>query len=821
MPLAISDNLKNSLSRPDPVYKKTIELYRQVWGGSSYAYDTATDITEYLTEDSAGTIMWKLDKEDYGVFNLDNVTLTFRNERNQWKQDNPKGLFPSGKLINQSKIIIKIGAQLVDGTYETLRSFTGYISGDPDYSPEEKTVSMTLVSAMSIFEKTSAEGISTAVTNEKHAYSAADVVAYNTAQNGVAAVGLTVKRGVTADGASAASEIKPTTGYSISNQNQTALPLTVTLVTALTATESLWITYKYWYQNKLLEWLAEQVMNLCGISSYSISPAVFSSNVENTWDFNSQADWDTCTKSNIDTITTPGSFKIGLLDNFGDGDYTANPAWIVKPKTSDNDFTISNGILTMVSSAQGNSFLKLNSTQTIGSWQFRAWPTAGVSNSSSVWIMAQTESTNLLPEEGYFVRCDRAYVQLYAWGATSDTLMISVAYTATASDVIRVSRSAVGAFELFINEVSRGTANNTTWTTSQGIYWRAKNDTDGVNTQYFDDFYFWLGGTTIGTGILTSPVKDASISVSSWGNLTAIYTGNGATVALETYTSDSSDFSTGNDAAGWVALSATGLILSAVKRYIKFRVTASLGSFFDPVLTPSFDQISVKYYTSATTIDLLNLSGMTCRQLLDLITEMPAYEMGFKADDTFIYRSRFTSVPPILDLRSETNIKTVRNLSDGIDRVKNRVIADFGIYQKVSDASADTEPNSITKYGTREYSVSASNLLPAANVNLAYAISPTILNYTKTPRRRCTVESKFILHLELGDKVRVYYDEPAAFRQWKWGDRDVVYGQADLEYFNAATPAARLNLWGVVMRVEGVSFDMMNWTTEFDLVEVI
>ena len=825
----VSANLIASLDRSNPEYKATIELYRQLWVGGVYVYDTAIDITDYLTEDSAGTIMWKLDKEDYGVFTLDNVTLTFRNDRNQWRQGNPKGLFPAGSLINQSKIIVRIGAKLADGTYEVVRSFTGYIASDPDVDPETKSVSMTLVSRMEIFEKKSAEDISNPVPDEEHAYTAPGIFAYDTVNVGVAAVKLVVKRGLTADGAAGATEIKPTTGYEISNQNKKDLPLTVTLVTALTATESIWITYIYWHQDKLLGWLAEQVMTLCGVTSYAISPAVFSGNAEVIWDFNSQAEWDTCTKTNIDTITAPGSFKLGVLDDFKDGDYTAAPAWEVRNLKSGSSIAVVSGNLQFTTSNTDatSNVLKLASTRALGSWQFRAWTQTVPQSTIHVWIMGDTETVggvnNGVPQAGYFLDCS-VYYGLTLKRADGTILINATALTIISTDVIRVSRTAGGHFELFVNEVSYGTATDNTYTTSAGIYLRTAGYSGGFGVttyQFFNDLHFWADGTTPGSAVMESPIKDCGASVKSYGTLAVTDTVNGATIAIETYSSGSADFSTDNDPAGWVAISGTGLILSLVKRYLKFRVTGTVASMVYPLLSPVFDQITVKYYTDATTIDLVDLTGLSCRQVLDLVAEMPAFELGFKSNDTFIYRPRTTGVGPILDLRSDTNIKLVRNLVDGVDRVKNRIVAEFGIYRVIADASADAAPNSMTKYDTREYPVSASNLLPAENVNLAYAVAPTILAYTKNPRRRCTIETKFILHLELGDKVTVYYDEPTALRQWHYDDTDVAYDQPDLEYYEDEDVPLRLNLWGVVMRVEGVEFDFQNWTTSFDLVEVI
>ena len=836
MPQAISDNLKSAFNRPNPVYKKTIELYRQAWSGSAYVYDSAIDITDYLTEDSSGTIMWKLDKEDYGVFNLDNVTLTFRNDRNQWKQDNPKGLFPSGKLVNQSKIIIKIGAQLADGTYETLRSFTGYISGDPDYNPEEKTVSMTLVSAMSIFEKKSAEEISTLVTDELLGQDSG--TEFTTDNNGVGII-VIVKRGTTLGGST---EIKPTTDYTTSDLNKKSLPLKITLLAALTSGEKLYCSYRYWHQDKLMEWLAEQVMTLCGISSYQISPAIFYNSVSNTWTQTEQADWEASSLVNIDTTSNPGSFKRKwfLIDDFSDGNYTSNPVWNVDT----GSWSVSSSKLTASPTWGAPARIRLSYLRgkSSGTWSFKMGHVFNYACRTRIRFFATHYIGVYYHGRALSLGYDGSTIslistQLANYGYTDiETVIASVAGTISITDIMCVSfDKQTGDAKVYKNGTLILSANATNLITNDSledfsIYTipdlpgsGTPPDPPATLTFTFTDLYFTDAPATINTSeyntdcSLTSVIYDMGSSLTSINNLTNIYTLNNGVIVVSTFTSDSSDFSTGNDTQGWVQIGDTGTIYSAIKRYIKFKVEITATIPADPIM----DNMVLEYFTSTTLIDLVNLTNMTCRQVLDLITELPAYEMGFKADDTFIYRPRSTSVPPILDLTSDINIKTVRNLSDGIDRVKNRVVAEFGVYRRVSDASADTDPNSITKYGTREYSVSASNLLPADNVNLAYAVAPTILAYTKTPRRRCTVETKFILHLELGDKVTVYYDEPTALRRWKWGDRDVRYGQADLEYHNDSTLSDRYNLWGVIMRVEGVEFDFQKWTTSFDLVEVL
>ena len=391
-----TENLKKSLDRQTPVYGKSIMLYRKLWTGSAYVFDTPVEILDEIID--AGKIMWKLDKEGFNVWSVGNTTLTIRNHRNQWKQNNPKGFFPSGYLLHGSKVVIRAGAQLADGTFENPYIFTGYITTDPIKGTAEKTAVITLEASMAIFGMFNAEEISNPIIDEQHDYSAPDIVDYNTINNGVAAVGFVVKRGATAGGAGLATEIFPTTGYTIQNQNLKTLPITVTLVSALTDTESLWFTYKYWYQDKTLEWLVAQVCALCGVTSTSITPAIFSSSAETIWDFNSQADWNTCTLSNIDTITTPGSFKIGLIDDFGDGDYTANPSW----ELIIGDASIESGHLKLSwNGTHSSSTVKLPFTTMVGNWQFRMW--SNTFSNARFWIIGGTPNVFNILDDGYYI----------------------------------------------------------------------------------------------------------------------------------------------------------------------------------------------------------------------------------------------------------------------------------------------------------------------------------------------------------------------------------------------------------------------------------
>jgi len=105
--------------------------------------------------------------------------------------------------------------------------------------------------------------------------------------------------------------------------------------------------------------------------------------------------------------------------------------------------------------------------------------------------------------------------------------------------------------------------------------------------------------------------------------------------------------------------------------------------------------------------------------------------------------------------------------------------------------------------------------------NLAIAVAPTVYAYTKNAKRRVTVDAKFNLSLELGDRVTVNYPEGEIFTLWKWGDGNAAYGNEGFRYYSGASLPGAMLLAGVDMRVEGIELDLETWRTRYDLVEVL
>ena len=791
---SVTDALKSSFASQTPVYASKVELYRQVWTGSAYIYDTAIDITSQIID--AGPIMWKLDKEGFNQWTLDNTTLTVRNDRQQWKMGNPKGYFPDTYLRNNSKIKIYSGVQLADATLERPQIFTGYIKQDPIMDSGNKTAAITLTGSMSIFERFNAEDISTTVTNEL--LGSGSGTTFNTAQNGVAGVSVVVKRGPTADGASAATVIKPTTNYTATNSDTKGVPLTIVLVEALTATQSAWITYKYWYTDRTLEWLVLQVMTLAGVTDYSIMPANFSTNIPSLWAQTSYADWATWTRTNIG-IHASGFFeKCFLFSDFSSG----LTGW-----STSGSVVVTGGYLQVSGGAAGKCYAWKSLYKSTGTWRWRAWIDHQPNDErEGMWFFTYELGYSFPAAYGITFNAGRAYFSRQESNGYIQvtTRLVDLGVAALSSwHEWRVTRTAAGVWNIYHDEVLVGTTTATTYADASFFYVASTGNsiyriddiqvTDNINDVYSFD------GSASATSI--SPIYDMGAGLFSLGSITAQYTANLGTVTISTHTSGTSDFSSDNDPAGFLQISNTGRMVSAVKRYLKIKV---LIQGLGPTGSPTIDSLSTSYYSSSISVSLVNLTGLNCLQLLDSISLKCNYERGFTAVDKFIFQQRTTTLPAVMELRSPTNIFKLQNIVDGVDRVYNYITAEIGAYSSVSSAEGDTEPNSIKKYGKIIYAVPVDALLPPVNANVTFAMTSTILAYTKNPRRRCQAIGVLNTYLELGDKITLYFEEPSAFRSWKWGDTDVEWGQPDIEYHDEAYKKSRIAFWGVDFRIEGM-----------------
>jgi len=823
----ITDNLKNSLSRNTPVYKKTVNLYRRYWNGSTYVYATVEDITDEVVD--IGNILWKLDIEGYAEWKLDNVTLTFRNDRNQWKQGNLKGHWTGDYILNQSRIIILVGAQLADGTYETIKQFSGYISGDSIFNPENKTVEITLISAGSILANSDAAEISNLITDEEVGQRAGTV--FETAYKGVGKI-IEVKRGRIGHGPSLATTLIAKKEYTISNLDDKDARATITLTDDLSHSfsgdDALWVTYRYWYTEKEINWIIQQFLDDLGLTGYTIEDTVFSETVKIYNDLKSTYLLKFGTKSNTDIYTTDGKIRLGIpvFDDFSDDEHTSNPTWVGDGGGAVDEYIKVIDKVLVISDALpiATQTISAASSQYTGTWELN-YKFSDAPNSSFYFRFISSVNT-IAAGNGYTLLINPADSGTIEFHRNDGPATATLLKNYTSSDILsndwntfRITRDGSGNFNIYLNESLIISATDTTHNSSS--YLQMKTSGGSQRKTYIN----YIGATStvlasgnyLSTGTYNSNIFDCTAGITSFDILKYESTKPANTsITIETYSSGSSDFSSDNDPAGWVAIGSDGAIGSAVKRYFQFRVVLTTT---DSAATPDVSEIIFYYFSKQIRFDLVVLSGFSYLSAIAEYAKLCNYEFGFSSDNKFFYRARTVS-SSVLDIKSDTNLIRMENFNDGIDRIYNVVIATVGDYEETATAENDAEPNSVTKYGTRIFSADSTLVIPD-NLDISRALAPTILVYTKSPRRRLRLRTQFLPQLELGDKVTVYIKEQTALRQWKWGDTDVVYGQADLEYYDDTILEARLNFWNVEMRVEGIEINIQNWFTILNLVEVI
>ena len=297
-----------------PVYARKATLEIRVWQNAAYAYAAPVDISADIVE--TGRINFKLDKEGYGVWSYANCAVTVRNERNQWIAGNPDGYFPPGTEAVLSRIVLYAGVQLADGSCESQPVFTGYLSDGSSFLPEERTAQLSVISPLAQLANIDAQNAATFVTGEL--LGSASGTAFTTTGTGAGIIDA-VLRGNTSGGYASAAKLLAQTDYSVSQLNTYALGAKITLASALSSGESLWINYRRWYRDQTVEALAVNLLQLAGITSYSVTPAAFTTDIRNTFSQATEAALETGTLSGTDWYIGGAGMALvfnGILDTW-------------------------------------------------------------------------------------------------------------------------------------------------------------------------------------------------------------------------------------------------------------------------------------------------------------------------------------------------------------------------------------------------------------------------------------------------------------------------------------------------------------------------
>jgi uncharacterized protein (TIGR02145 family) len=238
-------------------------------------------------------------------------------------------------------------------------------------------------------------------------------------------------------------------------------------------------------------------------TSYSWSgPNSFTSTLQNP----SVSSSATAVMAGTYTVSIIGSCATinGVVDNFSDGNFTANPVWTVGNGNWEVPFGQLNGSSLTISgiSASSNDRIYTNSNQAYGSWdyQFKLETTAyGISSAVRYFIISSTN--DLTNTNGYYVYADGAgNLKLIRRTGATATDLISTTYSANTSwRLIKVTRNFSGLFTLFLDNVAVGTFTDNTYLTSSFL---------GIWTSGFDN-----GDNPLIDNISSTPPATATTTV--------------------------------------------------------------------------------------------------------------------------------------------------------------------------------------------------------------------------------------------------------------------------------------------------------------------
>jgi hypothetical protein len=215
------------------------------------------------------------------------------------------------------------------------------------------------------------------------------------------------------------------------------------------------------------------------------------------------------------------------------------------------------------------------------------------------------------------------------------------------------------------------------------------------------------------------------------------------------------------------------------------------------------------------TLGVCNLTNMSVFQALKELAALAMYEMGFDANDKFFFRKRHQTTA--LKTITDDQIISMDNVQYNMSRLKTRIVVGYGGYTKIVDSDTQQEPHPTNKdkYGERVYEISGSQILPADNVDLAYAVAPTI--YSELSKLRLTLSIKTVLdlELELGDYVRILHNNSLftdkMFADFTDDDKSSDDGKPKCEGSSSA--------FYMKCKVVGIRTDFNKRTTLLDLID--
>lgn len=781
----ITSSFERALSSSFPTYVKKIFLYARTFSATAEQYGPAREVSGKLIEISP--IKWKVDTEGYGEWNASTCTLTF---------DNRDGAFYAGgeyfgadSEIHKSKICVHAGARGGGGIDETILVFEGYILRAPVYHPEEKIVTLSISSRLSLLEEISAQDI---CLNAEGQLLTAETRKIFYTRNGAVGEMRRVYRGA------ALASARPLTAgrdYDVSDIAVYDTPAKIILKEDLPETENLWADYRYYYQDKDLHWVAEQVADKAGAAERNIEELTFDTAVQNSFEESQATEF----RGTFDATMVDAEGRVTIAGDFFASNI--NVVWRAENTPAGTSWTLSpdgvrlNGTNSSMASAYAAQSLAY------GTWR---------------WNMGIPTSSNLLSYYQFIASTSvRSTANGYAVGLTRVNEKISVGiYKVTGNTFTLLGTKAEFPISNQLVECELQVTRNTSgqfnvWFRHAGLPEWDERGILATDTTYRASAFQICSFSQNTDNRFIENIKINSVVALNTENVYPV--GNYFTQEItpvqnflqwESYIFEQETppgVTTGslwfrskelpqNDWTAWIPIAD---LPGSKERIIQLRWASRC---IDGITRPYLKKIFLVWRTQGASISVVNTSKMTCLDTLKELARMSSYEIGFDRKGVFLFRKRNTQTSGFYVLGGG-EIYAVDTVLGGVDDVYNTINVNYGKFsEEISSVSeGESFPSSQDRYGVRIYELHSNAFLPQEGANISKPLGKMLYGYLKDAKKKVTLTARFMPQIELGDIVKLDYRSDGGAERFE----------------------------NVFWRVEGIELDLENWKTRLDLREVL
>lgn len=801
------------------LYYATVK--RRYWNGSAFVLESTPLTISRREIDNISGLSSKFDIPLKNRILPSQVSITLLDKKYKWLPSNTAngkwrrdatatiGYDPVG-----SEFQIFYGLQIADGSIEYLTLFTGIVQDDPSFDSKSGTATFSLLEKASAkLEAGRAQNVGTFIDNG---------ATFPAAGNGVNDTFSTQRMSLwrVRDGTGGTQAVRVAgvdkaqgTDYEVQDLNDAEVEAKIVFNPGFipTAGQAVLFDGDQWYRDRSISELVGLLCDEAGITSGEriIEEPVFTG-VDQSLEYGSAAEWVAGSPSNADVTSLPGFLrrKWHRVDDFTDGDLTANQAWTATNLTA----SVVAGKMKITGTGPApHGYIQMALAKRVGTWE---WKSAVVASGSADILFAFCDGYAL------FYREITSTAQLVHAGTLTAVAGSSpFALSGTAEKTYRVTKTEAGVMTITIDGVLKDTTAADTETTTATLFYIDILAASAVTDISFDDFYFSdeidaSTAVSLADMIFESAEINLLAAPSNWLPLDFSVVLNGGTFSVRT----KGAIISGGPYEAYVATDAGLTPQSSLRQFLKVEITATDGDF---LISPTFDFFTVNWRGSSLFIKSADFTALTCLGAIQELAKIGGMEFGSNGDGTFFFRNQNVVGAADMVLSQKNAILALTKYSTGYRDVRPIATVRYGksgtdgyYYAEYGAAqSGEASPTTAERFGDKTIDLDLNRFIFANDADVATAVARKLYELNYRPKRKIAIRTRIIAQLDTSDKLKISFHDSPLIEKAIFGD--------PLQRFPVTGANARTLARDILMKVVGHSPDIIKSESVIDLEEVL